>query len=262
MNALCLRSKQNRFRVPVLVLAGVLAGGFLGRTAVVTKAMAEEPAAILSALETKLAGDPDNLRLGSEYRQRAIQSNEYDRAIAFLEELVASHPDGANTHLNFGFAYVDKIPAAGSITQVILANNALGAFTKSIELNRSWIALYTRGNSYLYWPTIFGRVPLGIADLEAALALQKTDTQKTYHVRSYIALGDGYWKSDDLEKARRIWSEGLKEFPVNAALRSRVSAQGDALKAVIDDTYDITRRVDTSLNELWAADTSSAEAGK
>lgn len=219
---------------------------------------AEEPLAAMNALETQLTVDPDNLRLGSRYRQLAIQLGQYDRAIAFFEKLVAEHPAAANAHLNFGFAYVDKIPAAGSITQVILANNALGAFTKSLELRRTWIALYTRGNSYLYWPKIFGRAPLGVADMEAALKLQKAEPKKAYHVRTYIALGDGYWKMDDLAKARQVWAEGLREFPGNAALQARVSADGDALKAVIDDTYDIARRVDTSLDELWAAEDAAA----
>ena len=80
-----------------------------------------------------------------------------------FEKLVADNPSSSNAYLNYGFAYVDKIPAAGSITQVILANTALSYFSKSIELKPSWIAYYTRGNSYLYWPKIFGRAPLGIA---------------------------------------------------------------------------------------------------
>jgi tetratricopeptide (TPR) repeat protein len=237
-----------------LVLWSVLAAAVPAR--------AEDPIAALSAMETGLTGDPDNLRLGSKYRQAVIQSNQYERAIAFLEQLATDHPTAANAHLNFGFAYVDKIPAAGSITQVILANNALSEFTKSIELKQSWIALYTRGNSYLYWPVIFGRAPAGVADLEAAMKLQKSDTKKSYHVRAYIALGDGYWKTDDLAKAKQVWSEGLNEFPANAALRARVSSEGDALKAVIDDTYDITKRVDTSLEELWAADDAAAATRK
>ena len=253
------RSKSVGATAGALTLAAILAATLL---LLATQVMAEEPAAALSAMETKLSGDPDNLRLGSEYRQLAIRSSEYDRAIAFLEQLVADHPNGANAHLNFGFAYVDKIPAAGSITQVILANNALGEFTKSIELKQSWIALYTRGNSYLYWPEIFGRASLGVADLEAAMKLQKADARKNYYVRSYIALGDGYWKTDDPAKAKQMWAEGLKEFPSNAALQVRMAAEGDDLKAIIDDTYDITKRVDTSLVELWAIGDATAQAGK
>ena len=208
--------------------------------------------AALATLESRLNADADNLQLGSEYRKAIVQLEDYDRGIAFFEKLVASHPNAANAHLNYGFSYVDKVPAAGSITQVILANNALGEFTKSIELRSSWIGLYTRGNSYLYWPKIFGRASLGVADLEAALKIQKADPKRPYHVRVYVSLGDGHWKMDNLEKARAVWQEGLREFPGNPQLTARLSKTGDDLQAVMDAAYDITKRIDTSLEELWA----------
>jgi len=211
-----------------------------------------EPVAVLAEFETDLSRNPDDMRLASEYRQMIIQTGDYDRGIAFFEKLVQDHPDSASAHLNYGFAYVDKIPVAGSITQVILANNALTEFTRSIELQPSWIAYYTRGNSYLYWPKIFGRTPLGIADLEAAMKLQKADRKRSYHVRSFIALGDGHWKMDELDKAAAVWKEGWALFPENAALKARLSKNGEELKAFIDSSYDVTQRVDTSLKELWA----------
>ena len=217
---------------------------------------AQETIAALGGLEAKISADPDNLKLGSDYRQMVIRLNEYDRAIAFYERLVVSNPNHANAQLNYGFTYVDKVPVAGSITQVLLANNALNAFTKSIELKPSWIALYTRGNSYLFWPKIFGRAGNAVADLDAAMKLQN-GSRKPYYVRTWIALGDGYWKMDDLEKARQVWSDGLKLYPDNAPLKSRLEKQGDELKAVIDDTYDITRRVDTSLKELFTDEVAS-----
>jgi tetratricopeptide (TPR) repeat protein len=205
----------------------------------------------LSKLESALASDPDNLRYGSEYRQAVIQAKEYERSLKFFEKLVADHPTASNAYLNYGFAYVDKIPASGSITQVILANTALSYFTKSIELKPSWIALYTRGNSYLYWPKIFGRAHLGVADLEQAMKIQKADTLRSYHVRSYVSLGDGYWKMDDVAKAKAVWQEGLKLFPASAALKARVSKDGDDLKTFIDDVLDPNKRVDTDLHEIW-----------
>lgn len=215
--------------------------------------LAQDSAAALSQLETRITADPDNLRLGSEYRQMVIRLGEYDRAIGFYEKLMAAHPNHANGQLNYGFTYVDKVPAAGSITQVLLANNALKAFTKSIEVRPSWIAHYTRGNSYLYWPVIFGHAPDAVADLEAALKLQNGQALP-YYVRTWIALGDGYWKMSELDQARKTWAEGLRHYPGNAALKARLAKEGDELKAVIDDTYDITRRVDTSLQELFAAE--------
>ena len=93
--------------------------------------------------------------------------------MSFFEKLATTKPESANIHLNSGFAYVDKIPVAGSITQVILANNALTEFTKAVELQPSWIDFYTRGMSYLFWPKIFNRAPMGVADLEKAMKLQQ-----------------------------------------------------------------------------------------
>src|SRR5262249_26253317 len=209
----------------------------------------------LARYEEALNGQPDDLRVGNDYRMAVVQINklpQYDRAIAFFQRIVAANPNAANAHLNYGFAYVDKIPAAGAITQVILANNALGEFTKSIELKPTWIAYYTRGNSYLFWPRIFNRTHLGVADLQDAMKMQKAGPKHFYHARVYVALGDGYWKMDNADDASKTWRAGLAEFPDNAPLKARLSAQADALKALIDDTYDSNKRVDTSLRDLWA----------
>jgi tetratricopeptide (TPR) repeat protein len=207
----------------------------------------------LSQLESALSADPDSIRLGSEYRQAVIEAKEYERCIKFFEKLVADHPKSSNAYLNFGFAYVDKIPASGSITQVILANTALTYFSKSIEISPSWIAYYTRGNSYLYWPKIFNRAHLGVEDLEQCMKLQKAEKLRSYHVRAYVSLGDGYWKMDDTPKAKATWQEGAKLFPNSAQLKARLSKDGDDLKTYIDDVLDPNKRVDTNLHEIWEA---------
>lgn len=205
----------------------------------------------LHYFESAITDDPDNIRYSSEYRQVAIKSKDFDRPLNFFEKLAASKPQSANIHLNFGFAYVDKIPAAGSITQVILANKALIEFTKAVDLQTNWINLYTRGMSYLFWPKIFNRAPLGVADLERAMQIQATGPKKIYYVKTYLALGDGYWKTDQLEKARSLWQDGLKQFPDNQQLKSRLDHQGDDLQKIIEANFDPNKRVDTDLRELW-----------
>ena len=205
----------------------------------------------LAKLEEALSAAPDDLKAGNDYRMAIIPANAYDRAIAFFQKLVTANPNAANAHLNYGFAYVDKIPAAGAITQVILANNALGEFTKSLEIKPSWIGLYTRGNSYLFWPRIFNRTNLGLADLNEALKMQKADSKRPHYVRVYVALGDGHWKNDDFVAAANVWRDGLVQYPDNAALKARLSKQGDDLKALIEAGYDPAKRVDTSLQDLW-----------
>lgn len=205
----------------------------------------------LVKFEQLLERQPDDLRAGNDYRIAVMQAGQYDRALAFFQRLVAASPSAANAHLNYGFAYVDKIPVAGAITQVILANNALTEFTRALELRASWIGLYTRGNSYLFWPRIFKRTHLGVADLREALKIQQAEKKRGYHARTFVALGDGYWKMDELDNASATWHDGLEEFPDNPALRARLSKQGDDLKTLIDGSYDPNKRVDTSLQDLW-----------
>ncbi|MEJ2082714.1 MAG: hypothetical protein P8Y94_11230 [Acidobacteriota bacterium] len=205
----------------------------------------------LNHFEAALKAEPNNLRYGNDYRQAVIKEKAYDRSIAFFEKLVADHPDAANAFLNFGFAYVDKIPDSGSITQVLNANTALGYFTKSIDLEPSWIAYYTRGNSYLFWPKIFNRTQLGIDDLQVALKMQQAGPKLGVYVRTYIALGDGYWKMDEPEQARKFWKQGLEEYPGDEALEKRLAASNDELGSIVSVSYDPNVRVNTDLSDLW-----------
>ena len=213
-------------------------------------AAGELPAA-LEHMEAALAADPDSLRYASEYRHVVIRAGAYDRALDFFAKLVADHPGSAFAWLNYGYVYVDKMPSAGAITQVILANDALQQFTRSIELKASWIALYTRGNSYLYWPKIFGRGPLAVADLERAVAISKSEPKRAYQAHAYAALGEAYWRTDQPERARATWEEGARLFPQDAVLKELLSRQGDDLEAYVADQVDRTKRVNTDLRELW-----------
>jgi tetratricopeptide (TPR) repeat protein len=208
----------------------------------------------LGDLERKLTDHADDIQAANAYRRVVIAAGAYDRALAFFKTLVAGHPQAANAFLNYGFAYVDKIPVAGSITQVVLANSALTQFTRALELRPTWIGYYTRGASYLFWPTIFGKAPLGVADLEEALRIQKHEPKRDYHARTFVALGDGYWKLDDLARARATWRQGLGEFPGHAALQARLVADGASLARLIDDAFDPLKRVDTDLSELWSSE--------
>jgi hypothetical protein len=64
-------------------------------------------------------------------------------------------------------------------------------------------------------------------------------------------LGDGYWKTDNMDKAKAIWKEGLAMFPDSQPLKDRIAKDGDALKEYIDNVLDPNKRVDTDLRELW-----------
>jgi tetratricopeptide (TPR) repeat protein len=207
----------------------------------------------LDALEARAVAHPNDLRAGAEYRQACIAAETYERCLGVFERLADEHPESHAVFLNWGYAYVDKIPAAGAVTQVILADTALKRFSAAIEIEESWLALYTRGNSYVYWPAIFGRTRLGIADLEKAVAMSVTlgEDAPAYHAHAYAALGDGYWRLDELETAREWWRKGLARFPEDNDLKHRLDLEGKALDEHLDAHYAIGKRVATDLEELW-----------
>lgn len=211
------------------------------------------PVAAVTTLEedeAALEKAPNDLFRGAAYRQRLIPDKAYDRGIAFFEKLVAAHPEAANAWLNLGYAYVDKIPDAGAITAVILANTALGHFGKALELEETWLARYTRGNSYLYWPPIFGRIELGVADLRRALELAEKLPSRPYHAHAWVALGDAEWRLARPEEARKIWLEGRERYPGDVFLEARLARQGPELDLFLEDFFAVTTRVDTSLDEM------------
>jgi tetratricopeptide (TPR) repeat protein len=178
-------------------------------------------------------------------------SKTYDRCIAFFKQLVTDHPKASNAWMNYGYAYVDKIPIEGAITQVLLANTALGHFSTAVDVEETWLSRYTRGNSYLYWPAIFGRTPRAIEDLERAIKMAQETTQRSYHVRAYIALGEAYWRLSNPDKAHGIWREALQLFPDNPALKTRLELDEKGLNDFLTAHFEPSRRVDTNVSIIW-----------
>ncbi len=250
---------KQTFLIAAVFACGLLIGAGAGADASdsylqgMEKVTAGDWAAAVELLEKAVAAEPDNLRYGTEYRQAVIEAGEYDRCLAFLEKLVADHPEAASAWMNLGFAHVDKIPVEGAITQVILANTALTHFTAALEIEETWLGHYTRGNSYLYWPAIFGRTQLGIDDLERAIEMAEKVKSRPYHGRAWAALGDGHWRLDDLEKAAEIYRKGLELYPENQELKERVVLEGEAFDSYFEALFDTNNRVGTHLREIWEA---------
>ena len=238
-------------------------------------------ASALHHYELALTAEPGQLRWGSEHRQVAIAAEEYRRSLGFWKGLAEAHPDDPNVILNLGFAHVDKIPSEGAVTQVILANKANQQLGRAIELmgseadpsetgnaeknlddlERLWLALYSRGNSYMYWPAIFGRTQAGIDDLQRSLELaEQIETMEAppsgtvtpaFRGRAWAALGDGYWRLEERNTMREIWQRGVERYPNCVDLQERLALEGDELDAYLEETYDPRTRVATHLREIW-----------
>ena len=209
-------------------------------------------AASLSALEARVASSPEDLKIAAEYRQAIIASGEYDRAISLFEELDKRPGAGPHAALNLGLAYIDKIPAVNAFRRISLGNNATTALTRSIQREPSAIAYLIRGIVNLHFEKgFFHRTPAGVADLEHALRLASDHLDRKYVARIYVALGDGYWRLKNHEKARETWQTGADRFPLDERLRLRTTSSDGAVTDMIAHDLDAAVRVDTSLRELF-----------
>jgi len=205
----------------------------------------------LTAFEAQLSADPENLRAGAEYRQHVIAVRAYDRAIKFLDKLARRPEAGAHAFMNLALAYVDKVPDVGAIRQLYLGRDAIDALTKSLDRQQDFIALYIRGLINLYYDTlVFKRTDKGVADLEEAKRITAA-RQEPWISRVYVALGDGYWRLKQPDRARAVWRDGLARFPNTTALAERAAATDATVRAIIAHALDPNVRVDTSLRELF-----------
>ena len=206
----------------------------------------------IAGLEQTVTANPEDLRLGAEYRQRMIASGNFDRAIGLFSRLSERPSAGPNVYVSLALAYVDKVPVASPFKRIFLGRDAMRALSRAIEREPSLVAYYVRGLIALYYPeAVFHWARGGIADLEHAREMLATLPAQPYHARVYISLGDGYWKVKDLARARSIWADGVNRFPASPALHSRVTTSGGDLDRIVEQALDPATRVDTSLQELF-----------
>src|SRR5262249_55439343 len=104
--------------------------------------------------------------------------------------------------------------------------------------------------------------PLAIADLEKAIALSQQTEKRSYHARAYAALGEAYWRLNDLERARQIWREALQLFPSNEELQVLLGQDDKALNMFLTAHFEPGKRVDTNVSPIWEEEELQARPGQ
>jgi tetratricopeptide (TPR) repeat protein len=207
---------------------------------------------MLDGFEARLLQEPGNLRVAAEYRQLVIETGRYDRSIKLFERLARDPRGGANRFLNLALANVDKVPVSGSVRRALLGRDALDALTRAIAIEPTDLAYLIRGLVNLYYDQfVFHRTDKAVADLEAARKLALVHPQVAYMPRILVALGDGYWRLRQHDKARDLWREGLAAWPDIDGFRVRLNATDAEIPDIIERALDAGVRVDTTLRELF-----------
>jgi tetratricopeptide (TPR) repeat protein len=207
---------------------------------------------LLDGFEAQLVQDPASLRVAAEYRQLIIETGRYDRSIKLFERLARDQRGGANRFVNLALANVDKVPVSGSVRRALLGRDALEALTRAIAIEPSDLSYLIRGLVNLYYDQfVFHRTDKAVADLEEARRRAQVHPQIAYMPRILVALGDGYWRLHQHDKAREIWREGLANWPGTDGFRVRLDATDQQLADIIERALDAGVRVDTTLRELF-----------
>ncbi|MFN7960922.1 MAG: hypothetical protein U0002_06580 [Thermoanaerobaculia bacterium] len=214
-------------------------------------ARAGNHALALDRLEAAVRLAPGNLRYGTELRQTAIAAKAFDRSVDFFAALAEAHPSSATVALGYGFALVDKLPAAFKLSQVGLAKKAMAQFERSANLEESWLARYSLGNVKIYFPRFFGYTESGIADLKRAVAESESQARRSYQALAWAALGDGYWRVGNLVEARKSWQRGQELFPGDSRLVTRLELDDSGLDRFLSQLLRPETRVATDLAEIW-----------
>ena len=89
------------------------------------------------------------------------------------------------------------------------------------------------------------------SDFRHCLELQESETQRSYHVRPHILLGDALAKNKDYDGAREVWRRGFAAFPDSSELAERVALGADReLEDFVEENRSLEIPIDTDFSFL------------
>ncbi len=218
--------------------------------------------AILSELEEKVRSHPNDIAIASKYRIQCIKLGEFDRSTRFFESLTNEYPKIRNIRLQLALTYVDKMPKCGGMAAIVckgtLARKSLVQVGILIEADETWWpAVYARAMNHLHWPRALRHSTMAIADFKRCIALLQNQTKsgskqvRSYHVRTYIGLGDALAKNEEFKKAQVAWREGLSLFPGTPELKERIALKtGEEALAFVEKVRNLEKQIDTDFSFL------------
>jgi tetratricopeptide (TPR) repeat protein len=101
-----------------------------------------------------------------------------------------------------------------------------GAFDQALELDpRHWDARFSKAISLAFWPPIFGKQAGAVKNFETLMLQQEEagGASQPQYAQTYQFLGNLYMQQGNSQKAREIWSRGLRFFPNDATLKESLA---------------------------------------
>jgi tetratricopeptide (TPR) repeat protein len=166
-----------------------------------------KPLEAQKAFETLAAADAGNADVQFYLGRIALQRDDHEKAVAYLEKAVALAPGDARYHHRLGDAYGLSAQKAGMFSKMSLAGKCRAAYEKAVELDpRNIAARLSLLGFYQQAPGIVG------GGLDKALA-QAQEIKRLDPARGRMAIAGVYVLEKKYAEAFAEFDEALKEQP-------------------------------------------------
>ncbi len=159
--------------------------------------------------------------------RKALEEGLSDQVLAFLLERSSDRPDDIEAQFELGEAYVAtlRFGDANPGEAAELAQRARAAYSSALELDPNhWGARYSSALTMAFAPQATGLQAQARLELEKLRDIQSSQTPNPGHVMTFYFLGNLYYGEGKVDMAIGTWQEGLRQFPGNTKLISKLEA--------------------------------------
>ena len=180
----------------------------------------DEKQAFLALTDLSMSYE-DRLKVWAQVQK----AGKLDDLLARLKGHAKQSPTDANAQVALGNALVQKInsPGVGGLEQAVLGAQIDDAYGKALAIDpEHWEARYSRAIGQTFWPAFTGKGAEAIQNFETLIDQQERRNPKPEYASTYVLLGNVYAQQGKTDKAREVWKRGLRQFPDDRDLQSKL----------------------------------------
>jgi tetratricopeptide (TPR) repeat protein len=159
--------------------------------------------------------------------ERLRETGTLDQAIGELEQRLANDPQVPEYSAALGKAYLKKCALTQDVReQAIFAMKADQTLEAALSLDPSnWEARFTKAVGMSYWPAQLNKGQEVIQQFQALIELQEARAPQPEFAKSYVWLGDQYYKAGYSDAAAQVWQRGAALFPIDTELKAKLASR-------------------------------------
>jgi hypothetical protein len=177
---------------------------------------------LVRSLKGRKLGPDDTNRL---FSWLSVRKDRIGDVIKAIEKAIAEDPTNPELQVALATAYVADLTnnVVPGPQQGIVWMKASAAYDAAIKLEpEHWTARFGKAFGTSMAPEFLGMRPEAIRQFEELLEIQKRKAPEPHYAGTYFRLGTLYKDAGNVEKAQKIWAEGLALFPDNEELKGTI----------------------------------------